>query len=90
MLLADVHASLFKFLCELFSELFCTDFMKPKFVVHHFIGRIMSNLQNMYHFINSHSSNRTMSRADSMLSSVMAVDGRPAPLPCVTFVLIFF
>ena len=65
-------------------------FMKPKFVVHHFVGRTMSNLQNMCHFINSHSSNRTMSRARSVLSSLMTIDGRPAPLSCVIFVRPFF
>ena len=60
--------------------------MKPKFVVHHFGGRTIGNLHNMCHFISSHSSNRTMSRACLMLSPVMAIDGCLAALLCVTFV----
>ena len=71
--LADFHARLFMHLCELFWDPYCTDFMKPKFVVHNFVVRTVANLQNMCHYINSpRLSNRTMSRARSMLSSVMA------------------
>ena len=50
------HACLFMHLCELFWDPSCTDVLKPKFVVHHFVGLTMANLQNMCHFINSHSS----------------------------------
>ena len=43
-------------LWALFWDPSCIDFMKPKFVEHHFVGRTMANLQNMCHFINNHSS----------------------------------
>ena len=90
MFLADVYARWFMHLCGIFWDPSCTEFIRPKFVLHHFVGRTMDNLQNMCYFINSHSSNRTMSRARSVLSSVMAVDGHPAALSCVIFMRPFF
>ena len=56
MFLADGNARLFMHLCELCWDPSCTDFTKPKFVVHYFVDRTKANLQNMCHFINTHSS----------------------------------
>ena len=55
MRLADVHARLFMAPLWVVLGHTCTDVLKPKFVVHHFVGLTMANLQNMCHFINSHS-----------------------------------
>jgi len=86
MLLAHVQAHFFMQHCELFWDPSCTNFMKAKSIVDDFIGRTMTNFQMICHFINSQSSNRTMSLTRSMLSSIVAVDGRPAPSSCVTLV----
>jgi len=61
-MLAHVQVRQFMQHCELFWEPSCTNFMKAKSVVDDFIGRTMTNLQMICHFINSQSSNRTMSR----------------------------
>jgi len=55
-LLADVQAHLFMQHCELFWDPSCTNFMKAKSIVDDFIGRTMTNLQTICHFINSQSS----------------------------------
>jgi len=55
-LLADVQARLFMQHCELFWDPSCTNFMKAKSIVDDFIGRTMTNLQMICHFINSQSS----------------------------------
>jgi hypothetical protein len=52
-LLADVQAHLFVQHCELFWNPSCTNFMKAKFIVDDFLGRTMTNLQAICHFINS-------------------------------------
>ena len=66
-------------------------FMKAKSIVDDFIDRTVTNLQTICHFVHSQSlSNRTMSRTRSVLSSVVAVDGRPAPSSCVSLVRTFF
>jgi len=51
--LADVQARLFMQHCELFWEPSCTEFMEAKSIVDEFIGRTMTNLQTICHFINS-------------------------------------
>jgi hypothetical protein len=56
--------------------------MNPKSVVADFIGRTMTNLQMIFHFVNSHSSNRTM-------SSFVTVEGLLTPSSCVTLVPLF-
>ena len=85
-LLANVQACLFMQHCEFFWDPSCTNFMQAKSILDDFIGRTMTNLQTICHFINSQSSNRTMSRTRSMLLSDVAVDRRPAPSSCVTLV----
>ena len=85
-LLADVQACLFMQHCELFWDPSCTNFMKAKSIVDDFICRTMTNLQTICHFINSQSSNRTISRMCSTLSWVVAVNGRPSAFSCVTLV----
>jgi len=91
-LLADVQAHLFIQHCELFWDASCTNFMKAKYIVDDFIGRNMTNLQTICHFINSQSSNRTKSRT-CLMSSVVALNGRPAPScvnTCVTIFELFY
>ena len=62
-LLADVQARLLMQYCELFWDPSCTNFMKAKSIVHDFIGRKITNLQTICHFINSHSSNNHVTYA---------------------------
>jgi hypothetical protein len=57
MVLADVQMCLFMQQCELLWDPSCTDFMKSKFVVDDSVGRMMTNLQTICDFINSHLSN---------------------------------
>ena len=85
-LLADFRARFFMRHCELFWDPSCTNFMNAKSIVEDFIGRTMNNLQTIFHFINSQSSNRNMSCTCSVLSSVVAADRRPAPPSGLTFV----
>jgi len=55
MLLEHVQARLFMQHCELFWGPSCTNFMKVTSIVDDFIGRTMTNLQMICHFINSQS-----------------------------------
>ena len=55
-LLADVQARLFMQHCELFWDPSDTDFMKDNPIVDDVIGRTMTNMQMVCHFINSQSS----------------------------------
>jgi hypothetical protein len=81
--IADAQVHLIMQQCELLWYPTYTDFMKTTSIVDDFAGRTMTNLQTVCHFVISHSSYRTMSRAHSMLSLSVWLW---TPFSCVTLV----